>query len=116
MATALHRITPTTNGILRHPATTVVACFRGGHKAPRFIDPLARPSQCDIVVFANRSHGGSMRQQTKPFIVERKPSRKPKPDVQKPSIWGRLGGDIAQGLKDQRNMEQVAATGGDERI
>lgn len=29
-----------------------------------------------------------MRQQTKPFIVERKPSRKPKPDTAKPSIWG----------------------------
>ena len=44
-----------------------------------------------------------MRQQTKPFIIERKPSRKPKPDAQKPSIWGRLDADIAQGLKDQRN-------------
>ena len=56
-----------------------------------------------------------MRQQTKPFIVERRPTRKPKPDAQKPSIWGRLGGDIAQGLKDQRNMEQAAASGGDDR-
>jgi len=37
-----------------------------------------------------------MRQQTKPFIIERKPSRKPKPDARKPSIWGRLGGHIAQ--------------------
>lgn len=56
-----------------------------------------------------------MRQQTKPFIIERKPSRKPKPDVQKPSIWGRLDADIEQGLKDQRNMEQAFATGGDDR-
>ena len=56
-----------------------------------------------------------MRQQTKPFIIERKPSRKPKPDAQKPSIWGRLDGDIAQGLKDQRNMEQAPATCGDDR-
>ena len=39
-----------------------------------------------------------MRQQTKPFFVERKPSRKPKPDAQKPSIWGRLDADIAQVL------------------
>ena len=57
-----------------------------------------------------------MRQQTKPFIIERKPSRKPKPDAQKPSIWGRLDAYIAEGLKDQRNPEEaVAATGGDDR-
>ncbi|MDH4438974.1 MAG: hypothetical protein QE284_01140 [Rhizobium sp.] len=56
-----------------------------------------------------------MRQQTKPFIVERRPTRKPKPDAQKPSIWGRLDADIAQGLTDQQNMEQAAATGGDDR-
>ncbi len=61
-----------------------------------------------------------MRQQTKPFIVERKPSRKPKPDAAKPSIWGRLDADIAQGLQqqldgDQRNTDHVAATGGDDR-
>lgn len=57
-----------------------------------------------------------MRQQSKPFIVERKPSRKPKPDAQKPSIWGRLDADIAQGLKDQRDTDQPAATGGDDRL
>ena len=51
-----------------------------------------------------------MRQQTKPFIIERRPTRKPKPDAQKPSIWGRLDADIAQGLKDQRNMDHAAAT------
>jgi hypothetical protein len=61
-----------------------------------------------------------MRQQTKPFIVERKPSRKPKPDAAKPSIWGRLDADIAQGLQDQRNGDQhdadhAAATGGADR-
>lgn len=56
-----------------------------------------------------------MRQQTKPFIVERRPTRKPKPDAQKPSIWGRLDADISQGLEDHRNMEQGAATGGDDR-
>jgi hypothetical protein len=56
-----------------------------------------------------------MRQQTKPFIIERKPCRKPKPAAQKPSIWGRLDADIAEGLKDQRNMEQAVATGGDDR-
>ena len=56
-----------------------------------------------------------MRQQTKPFIVERRPTRKPKPDAQKPSIWGRLDADIAQGLQDQRDMDEPAATGGDDR-
>jgi hypothetical protein len=56
-----------------------------------------------------------MRQQTKPFIVERSRSRKPKPDAQNPSIWGRLDADIAQGLKDQRNIDDAAATGGDDR-
>jgi len=56
-----------------------------------------------------------MRQQTKSFIVERKPSRKPKVDTQKPSIWGRLDADIAQGLEEQRNLDQPAATGGDDR-
>ncbi|MBW9089879.1 hypothetical protein JNB91_18860 [Rhizobium wenxiniae] len=61
-----------------------------------------------------------MRQQTKPFIVERKPSRKPKPDTAKPSIWGRLDADIAQGLQDQRNgdqrdMDHAATADGDDR-
>ncbi|WP_428411813.1 hypothetical protein [Pararhizobium sp.] len=56
-----------------------------------------------------------MRQQTKPFIVERRPARKPKPDAQKPSIWGRLDADIAQGLRDQRNIDHAAATSGDNR-
>jgi hypothetical protein len=56
-----------------------------------------------------------MRQQTKPFIVERKPSRKPRADAAKPSIWGRLDADIAQGLQDQVDMDHAAATGGDDR-
>ena len=56
-----------------------------------------------------------MRQQTKPFIIERKPCRKPKPDAQKPSIWGRLDADIAQGLQDQRDMDEAAVAGGDDR-
>ncbi len=56
-----------------------------------------------------------MRQQTKPFIIERKPSRKPKPDAQKPSIWGRLDADVAQGIKDQRDSDHAAATGDDDR-
>lgn len=56
-----------------------------------------------------------MRQQTKPFIVERKPSRKPKPDTPKPSIWGRLDADIAKGIKDQLDMDHAATTGDDDR-
>lgn len=56
-----------------------------------------------------------MRQQTKPFIIERKPSRKPKSDTAKLSIWGKLDTDIARGLKDQRDLEHAAATGGDDR-
>ncbi|WP_434730686.1 hypothetical protein [Rhizobium binae] len=61
-----------------------------------------------------------MRQQTKPFIVERKPSRKSKSDAPKLSIWGRLDADIAQGLQDQRDedqrvMDHAAATGSDDR-
>jgi hypothetical protein len=57
-----------------------------------------------------------MRQQTKPFIIERKPSRKTKPDAQKPSIWGKLDADIAHGLKDQQNQDQAATTTGDDRL
>jgi hypothetical protein len=61
-----------------------------------------------------------MRQQSKPFIIERKPSRKPKPDAAKPSIWGRLDADIAQGLQDERNGDEhdavhAATTGGADR-
>lgn len=56
-----------------------------------------------------------MHQQTKPFIIERRPTRKPKPDAQKPSIWGRLNADIAQGLKDEREEDHAVATGGDNR-
>lgn len=55
-----------------------------------------------------------MRQQTKPFIIERKPSRKPKPDTAQPSIWGRLNADIAQGLKNQHDADHAAATDGDD--
>ncbi|MFY8099131.1 MAG: hypothetical protein ACOVOA_04140 [Allorhizobium sp.] len=47
-----------------------------------------------------------MRQQTKPFIIERKPSRKLKADTAKPTIWGNLDADIAQGLRNLRELEQ----------
>jgi hypothetical protein len=55
-----------------------------------------------------------MRQQTKPFIIERKPSRKPKPDTAKP-IWGRLDADIAHCLSNERDMDHAAATDSDDR-
>lgn len=55
-----------------------------------------------------------MRRETKPFIIERKQSRKPKPDMQKPSIWGRLDADIAQGLKEQRETDSAARAAGDD--
>lgn len=56
-----------------------------------------------------------MRQQTKSFIIERKPSRKPKPDAQKLSIWGRLDADIAKGLKDEREGNRTVANKGDDK-
>jgi hypothetical protein len=56
-----------------------------------------------------------MRQQTESFIVERKPSRRPKSEAAKPSTWGKLDAAIAQGLQDQRDTEDAAATGGDDR-
>lgn len=56
-----------------------------------------------------------MRQQTKPFIVEIKQSRKLKPATQKPSIWATL--DLSVGA-DQRalaptGMEPATAERGD---
>lgn len=47
-----------------------------------------------------------MRQQAKPFIIERKPSRKPKSDAAKPSIWGGHDAAISQGLQDQQDGDQ----------
>lgn len=62
-----------------------------------------------------------MRQQSKPFIIERKPSHKPRLDAAKPSIWGRLDADIAQCLRDQQkgdhhDAEHAATTGGADRV
>jgi hypothetical protein len=42
-----------------------------------------------------------MRQQTRPFIVEIKPSRKVRADTQKPSIWGKLDLRPQQGLRPE---------------
>ncbi|KSV66811.1 hypothetical protein N182_34905 [Sinorhizobium sp. GL2] len=48
-----------------------------------------------------------MRQQTKPFIVEIKQSRKVKAGTQKPSIWGKLDLKLAT---DDPLVEVPAAT------
>jgi hypothetical protein len=77
------------------------------------IGPLADCARCDIVR-SRTQPGGSIRQQTKPFIIERKASRKPRPDTAKP-IWGRLDADIAHGLINERDMDHAAATGSDDR-
>ncbi|WP_202596073.1 hypothetical protein [Ensifer adhaerens] len=54
-----------------------------------------------------------MRQQTKPFIVEIKPSRKAKADTQKTSIWGKLDLKLEPDLQAEPVLaeEPVAATG-----
>lgn len=56
-----------------------------------------------------------MRQQTKPFIVEIKQSRKLKASNQKPSIWGKLDLSVAEdhGAPVTPVMEPAAAEGGD---
>ncbi|ARQ13561.1 hypothetical protein NXC12_PD00475 (plasmid) [Rhizobium etli] len=51
---------------------------------------VALPALRAIVAPRDSSSGGSMRQQTMPFIVEIKPSRKVKPIARKTSIWGKL--------------------------
>ncbi|MBU0832423.1 MAG: hypothetical protein KKH33_08585 [Alphaproteobacteria bacterium] len=56
-----------------------------------------------------------MRQQAKPYIVERKPSRKLKTEEQRPSIWGRLGSDIAKGLQDQQDEDHPGGPEADDR-
>ncbi|TGP14670.1 hypothetical protein [Mesorhizobium sp. M2D.F.Ca.ET.233.01.1.1] len=51
-----------------------------------------------------------MRQQTKPFVVEKKTSRKLKTDNQKTSIWGKLDLTLRQDLAAERDApEQRAA-------
>ena len=109
-----HRSRLGTNGILRHPPLRPSLLIQSGHK---FVQTLARLPDLPVRYRCIRESqpGGSMRQQTKPFIVERRPTRKPKPDAQKPSIWGRLDADIAQGIKDERDEDHAVATGGDNR-
>nr|CAD6436645.1 hypothetical protein REQ54_04030 [Rhizobium sp. Q54] len=55
-----------------------------------------------------------MREQTKPFTVEIKPSRKPKPGPQKVSIWGKLDLRTDEDLwvKTEPVVESATAVGG----
>ncbi|MBX5173531.1 hypothetical protein HJB84_27355 [Rhizobium sp. NZLR1b] len=50
-----------------------------------------------------------MRQQTKPFIVEIKQSRKPKANDRKTSIWGKLDLTSDQDMQPDRNPIVVSA-------
>jgi hypothetical protein len=56
-----------------------------------------------------------MRQQTKPFIVEKKPSRKPKASSNKPSIWGKLDLSVSPDHHDDDEAAKTMAAGGDDR-
>ncbi|WP_292235753.1 hypothetical protein [Mesorhizobium sp.] len=54
-----------------------------------------------------------MRQQTKPFVVEKKTSRKLKTDNQKTSVWGKLDLTLRQDLAAQRYVPEETAAAGD---
>ncbi|RVC83916.1 hypothetical protein EN745_00490 [Mesorhizobium sp. M4A.F.Ca.ET.022.05.2.1] len=54
-----------------------------------------------------------MRQQTKPFVVEKKTSRNLKTDNQKTSIWGKLDLTLRQDLAAQRDAPEQTAAAGD---
>ncbi|WP_189523824.1 MULTISPECIES: hypothetical protein [unclassified Mesorhizobium] len=54
-----------------------------------------------------------MRQQTKPFVVEKKTSRNLKTDNQKTSIWGKLDLTLRQDLAAQRYVPEETAAAGD---
>ncbi len=54
-----------------------------------------------------------MRQQTKPFIVEIKQSRKPKANDRKTSIWGKLDLTSDQDIQAENNLVTLSAAAGD---
>jgi len=56
-----------------------------------------------------------MRQQTKPFIIDTKPSRKPKTGSAKPSIWGTLDLSPSPDQHDDGEAATTTAAGGDDR-
>lgn len=56
-----------------------------------------------------------MRQQTKPFIIEKKPSCKPKTSSSKPSIWGKLDLRVSPDYHHDGEAAKTTAAGGDDR-
>jgi hypothetical protein len=54
-----------------------------------------------------------MRQQTKPFVVEIKQSRKLKSTDQKPSIWGKLDLTPGRDMQSDGNPIELSAVAGD---
>lgn len=72
------------------------------------LPPVINPVSCA----RDSSPGGYMRQQTKPFTVEIKQSRKLKPTDRKTSIWGKLDLTPDQGALKQREPREVSAVGG----
>ncbi|MBB5577063.1 MULTISPECIES: hypothetical protein [Rhizobium] len=54
-----------------------------------------------------------MRQQTKPFTVEIKQSRKLKSTDRKTSIWGKLDLTLDQSTLTEREPREASAVGGD---
>ncbi|URK86303.1 hypothetical protein LP421_04990 (plasmid) [Rhizobium sp. RCAM05350] len=59
------------------------------------------------------SPGGSTRQQTKPFTVEIKHSRKLKATDRKPSIWGKLDLKPDENALAEREPKELSAVAGD---
>lgn len=91
-------------------STTVKTCFS---LAP----PPRVGCETNLVLELHRasSPGGKKRQQTKPFIVEMKRSRKPKTGIHKPSIWGKLDLSVADSPMDHLKpvVEPATAKSGD---
>ncbi|AMY00679.1 hypothetical protein A4R29_15110 [Mesorhizobium ciceri biovar biserrulae] len=54
-----------------------------------------------------------MRQQSKPFVIEKKTSRKLKSDSQKASIWGKLDLRLGRDLAAQGDVPEQPTVAGD---
>jgi hypothetical protein len=115
VASAQSRPYPKGRSALQHTATPTV-------KIRPF---LARPSgkvrlrdECvAIELLCDSSPGGKMRQQTKPFIVEIKQSRKLKPNGEKLSIWGKLDLSVAEEhVASENPVEAPAAIESGDRL
>ena len=86
-----------------------------GYLPSEFIGLTGIRSAVAITSTLESPPGGSMRQQTKPFIVEKKPSRKPKSGAGKPSIWGKLDLSLNADHRDDVQDSKATAAGGDDR-